>query len=377
MLMRPVLLAFLFLGLAGGLLAGPAQAHDPVKPPALPKSVDLVICLDTSGSMTGLINAARQKLWSIVNELATLKPEPKLRVGLLTFGSPGAGVKPGDVVIQTELTTDLDLVSEKLFALGTNGGTELVGRVLHYALTDLSWSKDAGLKTIFVAGNESADQDKEKSYTDMAKQAGARGIYVNAIYCGGADDGDAASWRTLAAGHGTFSNIDHNRGTVSVKTPFDKELAALSVKINTTYVWYGRDRLVRASRQKKQDGNAAAAGAPAAAQRAEAKAGSGYAAPGDLVRRLAEKDFDAGKVADAELPENMRKMTGDERQAYLAEKAKQRAALQAKIQDLSKKRSAFVKKTMDEQQLDDSKSLDKVLRDAVKEQAKAEGFKTK
>jgi len=374
--LRRVLCASLFLLLACGPLAKRAAAHDPVAPPALPRTVDLVICLDTSGSMSGLIHAARQKLWSVVNELAALKPEPRLRVGLLTFGTPGAHVKPGDVVVQTDLTTDLDLVSEKLFALGTNGGTELVGRVIHYALTDLHWSKETGLKTIFVAGNESADQDKEMRYTDMAQAAGARGIYVNAIYCGGPDDADAASWRTLAAGHGTFGHIDHNRGTVAVKSPFDKRLAALSQKLNGTYVFYGKDRLIRRARQKKQDGNAASAGAPAAAQRAEAKAGAGYVAPSDLVERLKEKDFDAGKIAPKELPEAMRKMSTEERKTFLADKAKERAALQVQIKTLAKKRSAFVKQAMAEQHLDDAQSLDRVLRDAVKEQAKAKGFQS-
>lgn len=372
MFKRPALLAVLILALA----AAPAAAHDETKPQTTPKSIDLVICLDTSGSMSGLIHAARQKLWSVVNELATLKPEPHLRVGLLTFGTPRvAGVKPGDVVIQTDLTTDLDLVSEKLFALGTRGGKELVGRVMHYALSDLGWSKSAGLKTIFVAGNESADQDAEKRYTAMAKLAKARGIYVNAIYCGGADDPDAASWRQLASFNGRFSNIDHNRGTVSVKTPYDDKLALLSSKLNKTYVFYGKQRKLRESRQVAQDSNAGKVGAPAAAARALAKAGSNYAAPDDLVDRLnKDKDFKPSELKDEELPEAMRAMTADQRKAYLAEKAAARAKLQAEIKELSAKRNAHVKKAMAEQNLDDSKSLDRVLRDAVKEQAKAEGF---
>jgi hypothetical protein len=294
-------------------------------------------------------------------------------VALLTYGSPG-DASSGFVVVQTDFTEDLDLVSEKLFALGTNGGVELVGRTLFYALEDLHWSHDAGLRTIFVAGNESADQDPEKRATDMARLAKQRGIYVNAVYCGGPDDGDAASWRTLAAGVGTFGHIDHNNGTVNVATPFDKDLAELSGKLNGTYIFYGRERLLVAERQSAQDANAGAAGAPAAASRAEAKAGAGYVAPNDLVGKLADKDFDLSKVKDEELPEALRKLDPEARRAYLETKAKERADLQAKIQDLASKRAAFVKKVMDERQLDDSQSLDRVLRDAVREQAKASGF---
>ena len=133
-------------------LAGPAPA------PAKPRPVDLVICLDTSGSMEGLINAARQKLWSVVSELATAKPTPDLRVALLTYGSPG-NVEAGHVVLQSDLTRDLDLISEKLFALTTSGGREYVGRVVWHALEHLTWSDGDAVKLLFVAGNESADQD--------------------------------------------------------------------------------------------------------------------------------------------------------------------------------------------------------------------------
>ncbi len=364
--------AILALALALTCLAGPADAQDKLKPEA-PKTVDLVVCLDTSGSMSGLIHAARQKLWSIVSEIATLKPEPKLRVALLTYGTPGG--KPGDVQIQTDLTQDLDLVSEKLFALGTNGGTERVGRVIHYALADLAWSKEAGLKTIFVAGNESADQDPQKPFKAMATLAKARGTFVNAVFCGNPDDPAALSWQQLASVHGSYSVIDHNNGTVNVRTPFDEKLATLSSKLNGTYVFWGKDREARRKRQIKQDANAKAAGAPAAAERAEAKVSSGYVALSDLVERLKDKTFDLAKVKDAELPPALRAIKVADRRAWLEAKASERKALKAKIAALSKQRAAFVKKAVAE--LDDSKSLDKALRDTVRKQAAAEGFTPK
>ena len=97
---------------------GPTSCPHPSRSPSprRPSPIDLVICLDTSGSMQGLINAARQKLWSVVSELATAKPMPDLRVALLTYGSPGND-EAGHVVLQSDLTRDLDLISEKLFAL--------------------------------------------------------------------------------------------------------------------------------------------------------------------------------------------------------------------------------------------------------------------
>jgi hypothetical protein len=373
------LLPWIVLALVAACLAcGGALADDEKvaaeNPAPVPRSVDLVICLDTSGSMQGLIHSARQKLWSVVSEVATLKPEPRLRVALLTYGSPGDAAR-GFVVVQTDFTQDLDLVSEKLFALGTNGGTELVGRVLHVALEDLSWTQGDALRTVFVAGNESADQDTVQRYDVVARRAAERGVFVNAVYCGGADDADGAGWRKLAAvGTGSFSHIDHDNGTVNVETPFDKELAELSSRLNGTYVFFGREREVAAERQAAQDENAKKAGAPAAAARAEAKAGALYRAPQDLVEKLKDEAFDLDEVADEELPEELRKLDAEGRRAWLEARAKERAALQARIQELGAQRAAHVRKVMEEQRLDDSRSLDRALRDAVREQAARKGF---
>ena len=106
----------------------PANASKPAVAPIVAanpsRAIDLVICLDVSGSMDGLLNAARQNLWAVVNEMATLQPAPELRVALLTYGCPLYGAESGFVAIQTGLTNDLDTVSQKLFALSTNGGDE-------------------------------------------------------------------------------------------------------------------------------------------------------------------------------------------------------------------------------------------------------------
>lgn len=340
-----------------------------------PKPVDLVICLDTSGSMQGLINAARQKLWSVVSELATAKPTPDLRVALLTYGSPGND-EAGHVILQSDLTRDLDLISEKLFAMTTRGGAEYVGRVVAHALDQLTWSKADAVRILFVAGNESADQDPVKPFRDQAKAAAARAIVVNAIYCGGADDGDASGYRELAAlGKGRFAHIDHDHGTVAVATPYDKELAELSGAINRTYVAYGAVAKESRARQVAQDLNAEAAGAPAAAERASAKAGKLYRnSSWDLVDKMTEPDFKLTEIAEDDLPEELKKIAPEKRLAWLEAKKAEREKIQTRIAELSKRRDAHVKTEMDKQQLDDSLALDRALKEAIREQAADGGF---
>ena len=132
-------------------LAATAPAHDPNEP----RPVDLAICLDTSGSMEGLIHAARQNIWAIVNDLALATPTPRLRIALVTFGNDDHDEEAGWVEVQTAFTDDLDLVSSKLFGLGTNGGNEYVGRVLQTSLQQLDWSTDADALKALIAGTKS------------------------------------------------------------------------------------------------------------------------------------------------------------------------------------------------------------------------------
>src|SRR4051794_2004633 len=91
------------------VLTGLASAQDAARPEVQkPRDVDVVICLDVSGSMQGLIDSAKNKLWDIVNEMAKIKPAPSLRVALYSYGHDRYDAKVGWVKKDLDLTTDLD-----------------------------------------------------------------------------------------------------------------------------------------------------------------------------------------------------------------------------------------------------------------------------
>src|SRR6478752_5004286 len=122
---------------------------------AKPTHVDVVLCLDTSNSMDGLIDSAKRKLWAVVNDLAKIDPAPTLRVALYSYGNDTYDAKAGWVRKDLDLTGDLDAVYKQLFALTTKGGTEFVARVTRDALAGLKWADDKdALKILFVCGNE-------------------------------------------------------------------------------------------------------------------------------------------------------------------------------------------------------------------------------
>ena len=199
------------------------------------RDVDLVIALDVSGSMEGLIESAKQRLWDITNELAQARPVPELRVAIMSYGRPSYGEQTGYVHIDLPFTADLDAVNATLFAFRTDGGDEYVARAIQTSLDTLQWSQDRdALQVVFVAGNEAATQDPRLTIEQAAAAAARRGIVVNAIYCGADGDPDAQGWRRVAAStNGLYASIDqHAAAVANVETPFDAKLAALNDELN-------------------------------------------------------------------------------------------------------------------------------------------------
>ena len=126
---RPVIACAIALTL---VLAPSLRAEDPAATPAPPAGpqdttprIDVGLLLDTSNSMDGLINQARTQLWKIVNEFEAVRrngERPIVRVALYEYGNQGLSSESGYIRQVVPLTTNLDKISEELFALTTNGG---------------------------------------------------------------------------------------------------------------------------------------------------------------------------------------------------------------------------------------------------------------
>jgi len=372
------------LGLFGVVAAVPSLApaadqSDKANPVAEKgQPVDVVLCLDTSNSMDGLISSAKTKLWAVVNDLIKVKPTPDLRVGLYSYGNDNYDASKGWVRKEVDLTVDLDKVSEKLFALTTKGGTELVARVTRDALDEMKWSNDKNaLKLIFVCGNEPASQDKQVTLKEVGEKATGMGVVVNTIFAGNENDNQAADWKQFAVMcGGRFASINQN-GVVAIATPLDKEIAELSGKLNTTYVGYGALAKDRAANQAAQDTNALNVNPGAAQSRAQSKASGLYRnSDWDLIDLMeGDPKFDLGKIPEDQLCDEMKKMKPDERLAYLKKKSEERKAVQKQIVDLGQKREVFIRDEMKKQAQNSGKALDDALRETLREQAKQKGIK--
>lgn len=369
---------FLIIIFMFGNQAGMAAARTKTPQPEKDQTIMLALLLDTSNSMDGLIDQAKSQLWKIVNELSAAKcsdgAKPKIKIALYEYGNDGLPSSEGYIRQVSALTNDLDLISEKLFALRTNGGSEFCGHVIRTSLNQLDWSNSsADLKMIFIAGNEPFTQGSV-SYREACSLAKEKGVVVNTIYCGDFNEGLNSNWKDgsdLAGG--TFMSIEQNSKTVYVPTPYDDRLSQLNDRLNKTYVYYGATGSDKKMRQEAQDQNAASYGAANKAERAISKGSSAYSnSTWDLVDASKENEETIGKAKDSELPQEMKDMTVEQRKAYVKNKSDERAKIQTEIQTINKQRQEYIAKNTPKEQ---ESMLDAAMINSIKSKAKTKNLK--
>jgi Mg-chelatase subunit ChlD len=111
-----------------------------VIPPVAAKRVEVVFVLDTTGSMGGLISAAKEKIWSIASTLAQAQQAPEIKMGLVAYRDRGDAY----VTQVVDLDKDLDSMYAKLMDFQADGGgdgPEAVNAALHDAINKMSWSQ--------------------------------------------------------------------------------------------------------------------------------------------------------------------------------------------------------------------------------------------
>ena len=342
--------------------------------------IQMAILLDTSNSMDGLIDQAKSNLWKIVNELTLTKKNgksPTLEVALFEYGNDSLPQEKNYLRLVAPFTTDLDLISEELFNLRTNGGQEYCGAVIQNAVKDLNWSANNKiLKVIFIAGNEPFDQGNI-DYKKSVKSAISKGIVINTIFCGDLQNGIDTKWKDGAdLADGSYMNINQNLVEEYIKAPQDKEIMELNQKLNKTYLAYGIEGNKKKELQAKQDKNAATMNEEAEIQRAVSKSTKNYInSSWDLLDGYEQGAIDLKNIKDKELPEEMKGMTTKEKEDYINKLLNERKEIQSKIQKLNEERKKYINKVKQENTKENS--LDEAVIRVIKNQANEKGYQTK
>lgn len=342
------------------------------------QSIMLALLLDTSNSMDGLIDQAKSQLWKIVNELAAAKCDdgsrPNIKIALYEYGNDNLPSSEGYIRQVCGLTSDLDLISEKLFALRTNGGSEFCGYVIRTSLNQLAWStSNADLKMIFIAGNEPFTQGPV-SFRTACSVAKEKGVVINTIFCGPFNEGLSTSWKEGAdCAGGTYMSIEQDRRTVYIPTPYDSRIDECNNRLNKTYIYYGSSGKSKKALQETQDSNAATYGEANKAERAISKSSHAYTNPSwDLVDAAKEDETVIADTKASELPGEMRGMSDEQRRAYVKEKSEERKKIQNEIQELSKKRQEYIASHTSQEQKDSM--LDAAMIKAIKEKGRSKNL---
>lgn len=369
--------ALLFLSLALPLRAA--------EPPAPKPKVEVCFVLDTTGSMSGLIQGAKDKIWSIANAMVSTKPTPEIRFGLIGYRDRGDEY----VTKVSPLSGDLDDIYGKLTEFQADGGgdtPESVNQALHEAVTQMDWNADRSvLKVIFLVGDAPPRMDftDDVKYPEVCQMAVKKDLIINTIQCGTLAE-TTSFWNEIAdKAEGEYAAILQDGGTVAVSTPFDAEIGKVNAALSKTVLGYG-DRMMQNVVQEKLL-RAAEAPAEALAERADflqktksvpsasAKVVSGIA---DLTELGADGTLKYDKLERANLPEPLKSLSPEQQKAEVEKNVAERKRLNAEMETLIKKRTDFLKEEKARKATTDKgDGFDGQVKAMIKKQAAGKGIR--
>ncbi|UZE49749.1 vWA domain-containing protein [Rhodopseudomonas sp. P2A-2r] len=315
-------------------------------------TVEVAFVLDTTGSMSGLIEGAKRKIWSIATTILDSNPDAEIRMGLVAYRDIG-----DDYVTKTyELTTDIQDLYANLLEVKARGGgdwPESVNEALDIAVNKLHWTdrKDTR-RIVFLVGDAPPHMDyaQDTKYPTTLAVARQKDIIVNAVLAGSARDTERV-WQDIAQrGDGRFIPIPQDGGqVVIIETPYDEDIIILQNEINRTVIPYGPAPMQKRTEDQARQLSKVAAAAPAQASdmasyinkraRSTSEAVTGG---GDLVSDVAAGKQKLDGVREDELPDSLRRLAPEQRAAELETQMTARKALNAKLAALVQKRDSYV-----------------------------------
>lgn len=343
--------------------------------------VEVVFVLDTTGSMSGLIQAAKDNIWSIARTMASAQPQPEIRVGLVAYRDRGDAY----VTQVVDLSPDLDSIYARLmdFSAGGGGdGPEAVNEALYAAVHQVQWSQDPkAYQVIFLVGDAQPHMDypDDVKFPVTLKAAAAKGIIVNTIQAGD-DPNTQSTWQQIAQlSQGAHFKVGQGGDAIAVATPFDENMAKLSRELDQTRLFYGdaaqKERAaakVAATDKLNRSGSASSLAQRAAFNTSDSGA-KNFLGENELVDDVASGRVDLSKLDARRLPETLRDLSVEDKRKVVAETQSRREALKQEIAVLAEKRQSFIEQEL-KKDADVDQSLDYQIYSAVRAQAGKKGL---
>ena len=339
-------IGILSLILSGSAILGFWQSSSATNAPTLKSKPRIEVCfvLDTTGSMGGLIKGAKQKIWSIANEMISAQPTPELKLGLIGYRDRG-----DDYVVKSfSLTDDIDAIYGHLREFQAAGGgdtPESVNEALAEAIHKMPWSSDKKvLKIIFLVGDAPPHMDYPNGpkYPDLCREAAKKDLIINTIQCGEMAE-TKPIWQEIAKlSEGSYVGISQSGNVAVISTPMDKELGRLNERMGGTLIPYGDSTLQAEVHAKYAAAKSAPVSAMADRLTYNSKTGRAMQGGGELVDALNENKLKLDEIDQKQLPAELQKLDREELQKRITKARDERSDLQKQIVEVSKKREAYI-----------------------------------
>ena len=372
--------------LVASLFVGAVQAAATPETTAAIRSerpaVEVIFVLDTTSSMTGLIEAAKDKIWSIANTLATADPAPDIRMGLVGYRDRGDDY----VTVYSPLSSDLDAMYTQLMqfqAIGGGDTPESVNQALAEAVSRPRWSDSPAVyRVIFLVGDAPPQMNyaNDVKYPLSCARAARKDIVINTIQCGNMP-ATRPIWQEIAQrGSGRYFQVAQSGSAVLYDTPYDAPIARLSRDLDATRIYYGDEDHHREMEARRETADAIySAAAPAAVAKrtifnSKAAGAKNFTGSQELVQAVESGEKDLAEIPKEELPPELREMKKKELAAHIASRSEERKRLQAEIDDLAKKRQRFIEEKIKSEKGSGKASLDAKIYECIQAQAAPKGL---
>lgn len=345
--------------------------------------IQVVFALDVTGSMSGLLAAAKDKIWSIASSLSQGDEGTQVSMGIVAYRDRGDNF----VTKITDLNTDLDVVFAELQALSAAGGgdtPESVNQALYDAIHQISWDESpTTMRTIFMVGDcpPHMDYSDDVKYPESCKIARQKDIVVNTILMGG-DGSTASTWGNMASlGGGDYFATGMDAGSIAITTPFDEEIRAKSAEIESSKMYWGTED-VRVEQETIKDikiKTESTMSVESAARRAEymntGASDADFYGENELLN-----DIEVGAVKIAELdedllPAELKAVSVEEREEFVLDMIETRNDNKAELEKLIEERSKYIDVNVASEVKASSLTLN--VFNSLKKQAKGKKIRTK
>jgi len=177
-----------------------------------PIRMDVLFCLDTTGSMGDEIYVAKSTILDIVDAVGEGTPAPEVRYGLVLYRD----LEDDYVTMVYDFMTaeDLATILKAVTADGGGDTPESVSEALERSVMDVSWDLEEAACAIYLIGDAPPHTDYDNGYDHIraAEMAAEMGIVINAIGCSGIQGHEKEFNQVVDLTGGEFVYLKYNGG---------------------------------------------------------------------------------------------------------------------------------------------------------------------